>query len=124
MVDELESLQNPYATPEHGEDLLAPANRRVRSLIIVGMSTVISGLVGGVIGYSRLSWRWPRDLTMSAITYFGFWAAVIGFFVSTLYCVFLIMDYRSSHLRSIRSRRSELLAEVRDRASRNSRKSP
>ena len=119
MIDELGSPQNPYATPEHGEDLVAPISRRVRSLIIVGICTIISSLVGGVIGYGRLSWRWPRDVTMSAIAYFAFWGAVIGFFVSTLYCVYLIMDYRSSHLRSIRSRRSELLAEVRDRASRS-----
>lgn len=124
MIEELQSRENPYATPEHGEDLVAPTSRRVRSLIIVGMCTMISGLAGGVIGYGRLSWRWPRDVTMSAITYFAFWGAVIGFVVSTLFCVYLIMEYRSSHLRSIRSRRSELLAEVRDRASRSSSELP
>ena len=115
-----EATTNPYATPEFGADSIPPPRgRKVRTFIIVGLSMWGGGMAGMVLGLWRLAWRWPDDLTRSALSYYIGCGAMLGFVIGSAASVHLIMNYRSASLRDIYSRRSELLAELRERRARS-----
>ena len=114
-----EPSSNPYATPEFGADTVPPdPHRKVRTFIIVAVCMWGGAMVGGTLGLWRLAWRWPDDLTRSALLYYAGCGALLGLLVGSFISAQLIVNYRSASLREIRFRRSELLGEIRDRAAR------